>query len=81
MLYEFELGYDTVEATKNICAKGKGAFDHNTVTRLLKLFHLGCKNFDGQVKSGRPKIMGSKVVCQAIHANLVSSIWRVSGKL
>ena len=30
MLYEFELGYDAVEATKNIClAKGKGAVDQS----------------------------------------------------
>ena len=34
MLYEFELGYNTVEATKNICCvKGEGAADYSTVTR------------------------------------------------
>ena len=30
MLYEFELGYNTVEANKNLC-KGEGTVDHNTV--------------------------------------------------
>ena len=30
--YEFELGHNTVEATKNIrCVKGDGAFDCRTV--------------------------------------------------
>ena len=30
MLYDFKLGYNTTEATKDIyCAKGKDAVDHN----------------------------------------------------
>ena len=37
------------ETTKNIYgAKGEGAFEHNTVTRLFKKFLLGCKNFDNR---------------------------------
>ena len=34
MFYEFKMGYNTTEATKNICyVKGEGAVDHNTETR------------------------------------------------
>ena len=34
MLYEFKLGYNTMEATKDICCvKDEGVVDHNTVTR------------------------------------------------
>ena len=33
-LYDFELGYNFMKATKNIwCAKGESIIDHNTVTR------------------------------------------------
>ena len=34
MIYEFELGHNATEATKNICcAKGDGAVDHSIETR------------------------------------------------
>ena len=34
MLYKFELGHNTTEATKNICCvKGEGIDDHSTVIR------------------------------------------------
>ena len=37
MLYEFKLGHNTRETTKNICfTKGEKAVDHCTVTRWLK---------------------------------------------
>ena len=37
MLYKFELGHNTVKATKNICyGKGEGAVDLSTVTRWFK---------------------------------------------
>ena len=33
-LYKSELGYNTMEATKNICCvKGEGIIDHSTVTK------------------------------------------------
>ena len=35
MLYEFEMGHNTAEATTNTCcAKDVGAVDHSTVTNL-----------------------------------------------
>ena len=52
MLYEFELGHNTTEATKNIyCVKGESAVDHNTVNRWFKKFCSGCKNLDDQAVS------------------------------
>ena len=43
--YKFELGHNTVEATKNICfARSEVAVNQNT--RWLKKVSLGCKNLD-----------------------------------
>ena len=39
----------------------------------MKKFCLGCKNLNDQVRSGRPKIINSKVIFQVIEANLASS--------
>ena len=33
--------------------------------QLIKKFHLGCKNHDDQVLSGRPKTMDSEAMLQA----------------
>ena len=42
MLYEFELGNNALEATKNICGmKGEGTIDHSTINRWLKKNLLG----------------------------------------
>ena len=44
MLYEFEHGFITTEATKNIgCVKVGGTFDPITVTRRFKKFLSVCK--------------------------------------
>ena len=70
MLYDFRLGHNAMEATKNICCvKGEGAVDPNIVTRWLKKF---CKNLDNQAKWGRPKTM---TVLQAIETYSMS-IWQ-----
>ena len=81
MLYEFRLDYKTAEATKNICCvKSDGTVDHSMVTRLFKNFLLGCKNFDNQARSGRPKSVDCEAILQAIETNLVnSSTQRISG--
>ena len=56
ILYEFELGDNAAEVSKNISyAMGEGTVNHCTVTRSFKEFCLGCKNLDDQVGSGRPK--------------------------
>ena len=56
MLYKFELGHNTMKATKNIsCAKSEGTIDNNTVTRWFKKFCSGYKNLDDQAWSDRPK--------------------------
>ena len=61
MLYEFEMGHNAMEATKNICwVKVEGENDHNTVTRWFKKFCLGCKNLNDQARSDRPKTVNSK---------------------
>ena len=73
MNYDFELGHNTVETTRNTCcAKGEGLVDHCTVTRWLKKFCLGCKNLDNQVRSGRSKTVYFKAMLKAIEANSVS---------
>ena len=44
MLYAFDLGYNAVETTKNICcAKDKSTINHSTVTGQFKKFCSGCK--------------------------------------
>ena len=61
MLHEFELGYNAIEAVKNICGtKGKGIVDHCTITRRLKKFRLGCKNLNNQARSNRTKTVNSE---------------------
>ena len=77
MLYKFELGYNNMEATKNICrAKGEGTDDHSITTRWIKKFYSSCKNLNNQTRSDSSKSMDSKAVKQ----NLVSSTQRVSGE-
>ena len=68
MLYEFKLGPNPAEATKNICReKGERTVDHSTITGCLKKFHSDRKKLDGQLRIGQPKTVDSE-------ANLVSSI-------
>ena len=56
IFYKFELGYNTMEATKDICfVKSEDEVDHRTVTKWSKNFHSGCKNLDNQAKLCRPK--------------------------
>ena len=81
MLYEFELGHDTVEVIRNASSvKGQVTVDHKTVIRWFKKFCSCCKNLDDQAMSVRPKAMDSEAVLKAIEANLASSAWRVSGE-
>ena len=63
--YEFELFHNARE----------------TATRWFKKFHSRCKNLDDQAKSGWPKTMNSEAVLQAIEANSVCSIQRVSSEI
>ena len=82
MIYEFEVGHYTVEATKNICcAKSGRVLNHKIITRLLKKFRSGYKNLTDQARSVRPKSVDSKAVLLAIEVNTVSSTQRVSGEL
>ena len=77
IVYKSELGHKAAEATKHIsCTKCEGAVDH----RWFKKFCSGCKIFNDQARSGRPKTMDSKSVLQAIVTNPVSSSKRVPGK-
>ena len=81
MLKKFKLGHDAIEAPKNICCvKGEGTFDHNRETRFKK-FCLGCKNLVDQARLDRSRAVDFEATFQAIVANLVCSIWRVSGEL
>ena len=48
MHYDYQLGQNTTEATKNTCVKDEDMVDHNTVTRWLKKFHLYCKKLDNK---------------------------------
>ena len=48
IFYDFELGHNAVEATKNIfLVKDEGTVDHSTITRWLKKLCLSCKNPNG----------------------------------
>ena len=61
MPYEFKLGHNATEETRNICcAKVQAAVDQSTVIRWFKKCHWDVKNHDGQTKSGRPKDVNSK---------------------
>ena len=81
MLYEFQQGHSTTEATQNIYSlKGEKSVP-NTVSRWLKKFHAGCKKLDDPSKLGRLKNVYSKAALQAIVANPKSSNRRVSGEL
>ena len=63
MLYRFKLDLISAEATKNVCfVKREGIVDRSTVTRWLKKFYLGFKNFNDQAKSARPKTVDSEAV-------------------
>ena len=71
MPYKLKLGHNATETAKNICcAKGEGTGDYSKVTRWLKKFHLGCKDFNVRVRSSKPKPMDSDAMLQAIEANL-----------
>ena len=79
MFNEFQLGHNTVEANKNICCvKGEDTIDHITATRGFKKFSSGCKNFDDQLNQVGSKTVDSEAMFQAIKANQVSSIQKVS---
>ena len=52
-----------------------------TVNKWLKKLQSGCKTFDDQAWSDKPKAVDSETVLQAIKANLASSDRRVSGEL
>ena len=74
ILYEFKLGYNVIETTKNIYTKLEGVVDYNTVTRLLKsILFTGCKDPDDQARSSKPKTMNYDAVLQATETNPVSS--------
>ena len=81
VFYEFKLGHNATEVTKNICAKSGGLIDHSTVIRWFKKFLSGCKNLDDQTRLSRFKIVDSEAIVQAIEENLVSNSRRVSGEL
>ena len=82
MLYKFELGYNAMKASKNICCmKNEGKVDHSTITRWFMKFCLDCKSLDNQEKSGRSKTVDFKAILHAIEATPVNSICRVLGKL
>ena len=68
-----------MKATRNFCyMKGEGPVDYNTVARWLKKFRSSCKNLDDQVRSSGLKTLDSEAVLEAIEANLISSIQRVT---
>ena len=75
MLYEFELGHNTEEATKNICwAKD----DHSTVTKCLKKFRVSRTSTIRQSQVGQKPWISR--LC-SIEANPSSKIIRVSNVL
>ena len=68
MLYEFELGHDAAEATKNICLeKSEGV-----VNSWLKAFRFGCKIRITQARSGRSKTVDSETFLHPIECYINS---------
>ena len=76
MLYELQLSHNAAEASKNISC----SVDHCIVNKWFKKFRLCCKNVDDQARSGRLKRVDAEAMFQAVEANPVSSIRRVSGE-
>ena len=58
-LYDFELVYKAVEATKNTRVKVKGAVDYNMVTRYFRKFRSGWKNIDDQTVDSETMLQGN----------------------
>ena len=82
MFYEFELGQNAGETTKNIWfPKSEVAVDYSTITGRLKKFCSGWKNRVDQARSGRSKNLDSEAMLQTIEANMESINQRVSGEL
>ena len=80
MLYEFKPGNNATKTSRNICcAESQGAVNHCKVSRQLKKFRSGCKNFDDQATSGRTKNINSQAVPQAIETKPTSSSGKISG--
>ena len=75
MLYEFELGLNATETTKDICfAKDESEVDQSAVTKWFKKICLGWKSFNDRARSGRPEAMHSTVMLQAIETIPVGDI-------
>ena len=73
--------YDHCRSNQNIfCLKGESAVDQSTISRWFEKFSSGCKTFDNQARSSRPKRVDSKPMLQVIKANLMNRNQRVSGE-
>ena len=80
MLYEFKLGHNAAEESKNICcAKSKETADDSIGSWWLKKFLSGFMNLH-QIRSGRNKSVDSEAVLQVIDPNLACRIQGVSGE-
>ena len=82
-LYEFKLGHNaalTPPPKKNniYCGKDEGEVDHNSATKWLKYFLMGCKNLDHQKRSSWLKTVNSKKEFKIMKANPVKSIRRLA---
>ena len=65
LIWELKLGFNTMEAAKNLCyEKGQSAVDNSPVQEIC----LSCKNLDDQAMSGRTKTLDFKSMLQAIKA-------------
>ena len=60
--------------------KGEGTVDHKPINRSINKFHLDYISMGNQAMSGRAKTVDYETVLQAILANPMSNIGRVSGK-
>ena len=83
MIHAFKLDQNAVEATQNSwrSKRWRCTWPQYIDPRWLKKFPLGCKNFDNQARSNRPKTVDFETVPWAIKANPTSYTWRVSVEL
>ena len=83
ILYEFKLGHNTTEVTKNTyCMKGEGPVDYNSSNQMVSkiLLRLQEPQQSGKFRV-RLKTLDSVAVVLALEINPVSSTWSVSGEL
>lgn len=82
LLYEFQLGRNASEATRNICqAKGDGSMSYATACRWFKRFRNNNFSLDDEPRSGRPTEINLDELKQTIESDPSLTTRAVASKL